>query len=124
MSIVSWLYISNQCRNLPRYYKEGARGGIFLLFVFVFSLCERKNRVPSGRTDKMGSTMLPCILSLPVLSLPALSLSKGRRVEGQAYRPLRTQPRRSSELRSPDQREQSKYAEGRSGIMRPNFRNG
>src|SRR5262249_30141125 len=61
-----------------------------------FSLAERKNRVRSGRTDKMVSTLLPSTLSLPKprpeapLSLAPLSLvppelvegSKGRRVEG------------------------------------------
>ena len=31
---------------------------LHLLLCFVFALCERKNRVPPGRTDIMASTML------------------------------------------------------------------
>ena len=44
------------------------RGTLMIFSFFVFALCERKNRVPSGRTTYMESTTLP----------PVLSLSNGR----------------------------------------------
>src|SRR5262249_37735108 len=54
--------------------------GTVLLAFFVLSLAARQNRVPSGRTDKTVSTMLPRTLSVPALSLP-----KGRRAGEKAF---------------------------------------
>src|SRR5262249_9852725 len=53
------------------------------------------DRVPSGRTDKTASTMLPSILSVPALRLPSACRRACRRVEGQAKRRLKVRPRKS-----------------------------